>query len=77
MTEVAIGRDIALDWDTLVTPGFPAPHQRLGSGHETADVVADIVDTYLWQERRRPHRALSGSGQSGGALWLSARVVKL
>jgi hypothetical protein len=32
--------------------------ERPGSAHETADVVADIVDTYLWQAGRRPRRHL-------------------
>ena len=34
-------------------------HERPGSGHETPDVVADIVDTYVWQARLRPRRHLN------------------
>ena len=30
MTEVATGRDIALNWDVLVTPGIPTVTSDLG-----------------------------------------------
>ena len=32
MTEVATGRDIALNWDVLVTPGIPAVTSDLAPG---------------------------------------------
>ena len=55
MTEVATGES-TLNWDVLVTPGIPSIASDPGSAYETADVVADIVDTYLWQAGRRPRR---------------------
>ena len=56
-TEVG-ARDFPLNWDVLADARHSNRHERPGSGDETADVVADIVDTYLRQARRRPRRHL-------------------
>jgi hypothetical protein len=64
MTEVATGES-TLNWDVLVTPGLPTIASDPGSAYETADVVADIVDTYLWQAGRRPRRHLDYRRASG------------
>jgi hypothetical protein len=48
MTEVG-PRDIALSWDVLVTAGILTV--ATGSGHETVDVVTDIVDTFITVEQ--------------------------
>ena len=44
-------------WDVFITR-HPHGDERPASGHETADVAADIVDPHLRQARRSPRRRL-------------------
>jgi glyoxylase-like metal-dependent hydrolase (beta-lactamase superfamily II) len=50
MTEVATGRDIALNWDVLVTPGIPAVTSDLAPGTKQL-MWSPISSTFIYGKR--------------------------